>query len=73
VTPTLYCHASLVLEGDGRIDIINHERTLCIVLDMFCSDFVVSIHLATAALSRSCFAGINRSSPMLPTTAKTEP
>ena len=60
-----------LLGGDGGIDIINHERSLCTVADMCCFDFVVPIHLATAALRRS--AGINRSNPMLPTTAKVAP
>jgi ATP sulfurylase len=37
------------------------------------ADFVVSIHLATAAWRPSSFAGINRSNPMLPTAANAAP
>ena len=43
------------------------------ITDMLCFDFVVSAQVATGALSRSCFPGVNKSSPMLPTIAKAAP
>src|ERR1035437_4179385 len=64
---------TISLEGNSGID-MNQPRTDVVHFGGHALlRLRVSIHLATAALRRSRFAGINRSSPMLPTTAKVAP